>query len=415
MDRISLGKDSASTEGNRPVVGRGYQYQPGRGFVQDGLLLHQESENDWFADLFKEPWHSFVIGSTGDGKSTLVHNILHQLTKTIAYPEIVIIDPKYPFSEWGDFPVTFKGDNELLKGINAMGYQTENRLKYAKKEVEAGRPCPEFPPIIYVLDEANTAYTDHGKIVGDNIKRIVSRGRALNVWGIFIGTSCNVSDYGIAVPDLYNCHRFALKSLTALAIKRDDTLTKPEADRLLREFKDIRTESNYVALLQSEGRDRQIVTLPPPVENEQITPIPHPTESPTDHPSATPEAQSPLAVPADPWDADQPVAIPDGGAVATLIADVSDDALRQEFLKGAEYTDVLRSYGIPSDSPDAVRIHAIKTETMKALRAMCRTKGLNQTARHYGAGSGSSKMYLHIKRIWHEENPPVNVSLTGMV
>jgi len=246
---VATPPDTVATETVRPAIGRGFQYQPGAGFVEDGLVLHEE-EGDrpyaWFDNLFKEPWHCFIYGSTGNGKSTFVCNILHRLKSLIPDAKIVIIDPKYPYSEWGGFPVTFKGDKQVARGVEAMGQETAKRLEHATKEVDAGRPCPEFPPIIYVLDEANVAYTDYGTMVGDNIKRIVSRGRALNVWGVFIGTSCNVSAYGLQIPDLYNCHRFALKSLAAVAINRDDSLSKPDAARLLQNLKDYRS-SPYIA------------------------------------------------------------------------------------------------------------------------------------------------------------------------
>ena len=256
-------------------------------------------DGKWFKRLSSDPWHYFVYGSTGDGKSTLVCNILSRLCSLFPNAEIVIIDPKYPYSEWGEHKVTYKGDHELLRGIKAMGAETARRLNEATRAVEQhGGPPPEFPPIVYVLDEANTAYTDHGQIVGDNLKRILSRGRALNVWGVFVGTSCNVGDYGVSLPDLFNTHRLALRSLAPLAINRDDTLTKEQKQQLQADLKEARRHSDYLSYVQSEGRDRTIEVLPPPLpqpESPQDQPAnPTPPQAVTSEPPPSPSSpQSP--------------------------------------------------------------------------------------------------------------------------
>jgi hypothetical protein len=409
-----------------PVVGSGAVHQPAGvdpvepsavvdGYAGDPWDDPVEEPGDWFDELFQEPWHCFVYGSTGDGKSTFVCNILHRLTALIPEAQVVIIDPKYPYSEWGGFPVTYKGDRQVAQGVRAMGDETAKRLAHATKEVEAGRPRPEFPPIIYVLDESNTAFTDHGAMVGDNIKRIVSRGRALNVWGIFLGTSCNVSAYGLQVPDLYNCHRFALKSLATVAINRDEALTKTDAARLIQDLKSLQS-SPYLALIQSEGRDRQIVHLPPPIDHANQSP-PNP-----ENPYATAEQDGgglPLSAPMDsnphPGDADQPDSHNVASPVATLIGDVTDEAIRDEFIKGTPYAEVLRSFGIPSDRPEADRIHAIGKDTEREIRAVAQAQSLNATAKYFGTSSGTSKSYQHIRSLWHEENPPPVTAMTGMV
>lgn len=416
--------ETATAQGTA-IVGRGFQFQPGVGFYADGLVVRsdevveedEETELSWFDDLFAEPWHCFVYGSTGDGKSTLVCNILHRLTALMPDAEVNIIDPKYPYSEWGEFTVKYKGDKELAKGMAAMGAETEKRLQQAHALVERGEPAPNFPPIIYVLDEANTAFTDYKSEAGANIKRIVSRGRALNVWGVFIGTSCNVGDYGLAVPDVFNCHRLALRTLAPLAIAREESLSKEQRVKLTNELKRAKREHRYVALLQSGG-EQSVVVLPPPH-------VPHaPTHAPTVADSPSPQHQPhgegdrvPASVDIGAGGGDNPQSVPVGGGGGDrppLIADISDEAIRAEFLKGKSYVEVLRGFGIPSGSTDAPRIHAVKCKLEQEIRDTAKTTGLNKTAEIFGVSKGSGAGYQFIRELWRRENPEP-VAFSGLI
>lgn len=97
-----------------------------------------------------------------------------------------------------------------------------------------------------------------------------------------------------------------------------------------------------------------------------------------------------------------------------MIADISDEAIRAEFLKGKSYVEVLRGFGIPSGSTDAPRIHAVKCKLEQEIRTVAKTTGLNKTAEIFGVSKGSGAGYQFIRELWRRENPEP-VAFSGLI
>ncbi len=148
---------------------------------------------DWLKDVVIRAFHIRINGQTGSGKSTLVDNAIALAMASLGQGcEVVLVDPKYPLSDWEIEP-QYKGINEALKGLENLANIVENRLKTARKSKDSGEGIPNFPPILYVVDEVDWIASEYEKDAIKLLKIGLKVGRALNIKVIYLGR--NVEKY----------------------------------------------------------------------------------------------------------------------------------------------------------------------------------------------------------------------------
>ena len=171
---------------------------------------------DWLIKVCLMSNHFRINGQTGSGKSTFVLNLITILVKSFEAKnqdvEIIIIDPKYPFSDWGSYTPRYKGIDESLEGLQAMSKSVLERLALARECADHKRPIPDFRPQLWFFDEMDMIVSEYQKEATKNLKIGLKVGRALKVKVGYSGVSPLSSDLKLRRNDFNNSTNFFLGS-----------------------------------------------------------------------------------------------------------------------------------------------------------------------------------------------------------
>ena len=229
-----------------------------------------EPPSDWLVKVCMLSNHFRVNGQTGSGKSTFMLNLLTILVKSFEAKnqnvEIIIIDPKYPFSDWGSYTPSYKGLEESLEGLEAMSKTVLERLALARECADRKRPLPVFRPQLWVVDEIDMIASEYQKEAAKHLKTGLKVGRALGVKLAYVGQSPLSSDLKLRRNDFNNSTNFFLGS-NGLAGVDEICYTKRDKDFYMMQIAAREAlEQKYFALIKAPS-------LPPftaqlPRENE---------------------------------------------------------------------------------------------------------------------------------------------------
>lgn len=122
--------------------------------------------SDYLLHVVSASNHFRLSGPTDSGKSTLADNLIGALSLTFGGFRVVLLDPKYPFSEWTTFHPDYKGFRDCLNGIAEIGDRVDARLEEAKRLVEQGKPIPDYEPELIAVDELEVLY-DEALVIDD--------------------------------------------------------------------------------------------------------------------------------------------------------------------------------------------------------------------------------------------------------
>jgi hypothetical protein len=202
----------------------------------------EPDDPDWFRRAIRVSFSCLIHGGMGAGKSVLVNNLIccaQQELETVygLPPELVLIDPKFPDSEWiiggKRIKPNYRGWESAIAGVTDMGEEVDNRLQEAQRIAEEideelfsdpsyELPLPERTPTIWVIDEAAALHERYKNEFSDPLKNAFWVGRSTRNVAIAIGQNPNCSNYGLQRPDTENASRFFLGA--AMALKGLDEL-----------------------------------------------------------------------------------------------------------------------------------------------------------------------------------------------
>lgn len=175
-----------------------------------------EPPSDWLIKVCLMSNHFRVNGQTGSGKSTFMLNLLTILVKSFQAKnvevQIIIIDPKYPFSDWGSYTPSYKGLEESLEGLEAMSKTVLERLQLARECADHKRPLPVFRPQLWVVDEIDMIVSEYEKLAAKHLKTGLKVGRALGVKLAYVGQSPLADDLKLRRNDFNNSTNIFLGS-----------------------------------------------------------------------------------------------------------------------------------------------------------------------------------------------------------
>ncbi len=175
-----------------------------------------EPPSDWLIKVCLMSNHFRVNGQTGSGKSTFMLNLLTILVKSFEAKnqnvEIIIIDPKYPFSDWGSYIPSYKGLDESLDGLEAMSKTVLERLALARECADHKRLLPVFRPQLWVIDEIDMIVSEYEKLAAKHLKTGLKVGRALGVKLAYVGQTPLADDLKLRRNDFNNSTNIFLGS-----------------------------------------------------------------------------------------------------------------------------------------------------------------------------------------------------------
>lgn len=147
------------------------------------LLLGRTTTGECkIADLHVMP-HLLVAGSTGSGKTMLLHSILMSLTQKFrpSQLKITLIDPKQiTFSAWKDLP-------HLLHPIISDSEEAFNAFKWCIDEMErryeiiAQKGQVKFPILVVIVDEFADLISSRKSDIENAVKRLAQKARQCDI------------------------------------------------------------------------------------------------------------------------------------------------------------------------------------------------------------------------------------------
>ena len=156
------------------------------------IAIAEQSAPVKFADVkqaLSKP-HCMLLGSTGDGKSTLAKHLAANCT---AYT--IVIDPHAAPDDWGNLPV-FGAGRKYSEIAKIMGVT----LKLLQKRFEErDNGVKQFEPIIIICDEypAIIASTEAGKVASSWMKLISREARKVSIRLVVLTQSPEVKAIGL--------------------------------------------------------------------------------------------------------------------------------------------------------------------------------------------------------------------------
>lgn len=150
-----------------------------KGEIQCLLGQTVDGRHMWM-DLATNP-HMIISGTTGSGKSVLLHNIIANLLKYNDV-ELMIIDPKrVEFSEYKNrvsninVMYTYSEATNLLRSLNEL-------MEYRYELMRAGKPASQFKPQVIIIDEfADLIIQDTGNVFYEYLCRLTQKCRAARI------------------------------------------------------------------------------------------------------------------------------------------------------------------------------------------------------------------------------------------
>jgi hypothetical protein len=261
---------------------------PARSLPQSVKIIDPPS--DWLIKICLMSNHFRVNGQTGSGKSTFMLNLLTILVKSFEAKnqdvEVIIIDPKYPFSDWGSYTPSYKGLDESLEGLEAMAKTVTDRLQLARDCADRKKPLPIFRPQLWIVDEIDMVISQYQKEAANHLKTGLKVGRALGVKLAYVGQSPLSSDLKLRRNDFNNSTNIFLGSNCNAGVN-EVCYVKRDTDFYLNQIAAREAiEQKYFALIKAPSlppftaqlpRENEFGSLPsveerslPSVENSKI-------------------------------------------------------------------------------------------------------------------------------------------------
>lgn len=231
--------------------------------LKPAILEPQEN----FLKSVIETFNSFrVNGESGSGKSTFVRHLISLFNRYVPNVETVLIDPKYPMSEWDIMP-KYKGIEEALDGLTEAAELVETRLKLARDDKDLGRKIRDFKPVLYIIDEIDWTVTHYGADAANTLRTTLKVGRALNVRILYIGQTPLASRLKMNRDDFRHSANFFLGENIPAAIEETCLSSSLKTD--LEQQYVLRQESSdrYNMLVKVPGKQPYLAKLPKPFGN----------------------------------------------------------------------------------------------------------------------------------------------------
>lgn len=161
----------------------------------------KEAPPDYFEQALKRVFHIRVTGETDTGKSTLVNNIVGLILSQHPNCEVKLYNPLYgsKYDKW-QISATWRTFDQFPGVIQEIESEFDRRAKISAKAKDKGLGYPEFPVILYVLDECENSISLHPDCAKP-LKRCLNHGRHQDLFVIYITQSPLASAVKLNRPD----------------------------------------------------------------------------------------------------------------------------------------------------------------------------------------------------------------------
>lgn len=234
------------------------------------VMLHREKATKSVKDFLQSPdkllqfvrdsYHVGLWGSTGQGKTTAIANIVGGMIQELGgTPVIRTTIPKIDDDSRNIFPsINWLGVKNSIFGLLESSLEIQYRIHSNEQAYINSKPFPEFEPILFFIDEINLIFTRWKRVSEGDLEDVLARfeatlkddrlayfnqcmrielenyksefakklllftwqtGRSLKVKSLIAGQNLQPGAFGIMKGDLDNCAYLALGKSAKTCIK----------------------------------------------------------------------------------------------------------------------------------------------------------------------------------------------------
>jgi hypothetical protein len=116
------------------------------------------NSSDWMKMIAQEGCHTFFVGNPDRlilrlGRVSILNNFIELLKQQSRELEVIIFDPKYPFTYYSGIKPKYKGIQGSIEGLKVLDDELETRFKLATQDADADKPIREFPNQLYLIND----------------------------------------------------------------------------------------------------------------------------------------------------------------------------------------------------------------------------------------------------------------------
>lgn len=142
----------------------------------------------WTRTAMQSP-HLFIVGGTGDGKTTLARALLYIAARE---GQVAVIDPHANLNEWGVPAIGEGRDYEAIAhGLEALHAEMQQRYELPRAEAKA------LPRLTVVIDEVPAITGEIGEQWAATFPRLVREARKVNIVLVVLTQSDRVQALGL--------------------------------------------------------------------------------------------------------------------------------------------------------------------------------------------------------------------------
>lgn len=255
--------------------------------IQTQTETTADDNTEYFKEFILNSNHILVSGATGDGKTTLISNILDLASAILPGAELLFLNPKPD----PDTKFFFKGKQvkadylnlkkpkgcktpDCVEGLRQLDSILTDRMRLAQIAEENNQPMPKFAPLIMFVDEIARLLTVDKTLFCSVMERLSTLGRAYKLIFIGSGQGASMAQWGLKTRDqLQNFSRVYLKSNLNINMVFDNEVKfLPNRDNIIKTIDEFKSRaggkkdpSSYYGLFIPQGNaEGSVCYLPRP-------------------------------------------------------------------------------------------------------------------------------------------------------
>lgn len=216
-----------------------------------------------FGDDGLKRQHYKIEGVSQSGKTTFVEYLLSLLSGEDPTTEKLLIDPKYRKAKpnWSFLPYCA----DIAKVPKAL----EDFVSEVEERQQSETDFADQFPKIFVIDEWDWIYTDHGKEALRNLRKLIKVGAELRCYVVLLGQSPLAKDTGLSTSDFDQMVRISIGKVALKVLNNPAHFAFSNRDELLVKAEKLYTTGQRFALVQEHGQNPRLDIIPKIVKPNQ--------------------------------------------------------------------------------------------------------------------------------------------------
>lgn len=216
-----------------------------------------------FGDDGLKRQHYKIEGVSQSGKTTFVEYLLSLLSGEDPTTEKLLIDPKYRKAKpnWSFLPYCA----DIAKVPKAL----EDFVSEVEERQQSETDFADQFPKIFVIDEWDWIYTDHGKEALRNLRKLIKVGAELRCYVVLLGQSPLAKDTGLSTSDFDQMVRISIGKVALKVLNNPAHFAFSNRDELLVKAEKLYTTGQRFALVQEHGQNPRLEIIPKIVKPNQ--------------------------------------------------------------------------------------------------------------------------------------------------